>query len=149
MEMRCCPMSLTISWSVWDMRRPGGRSPFCGAFPLRWGCASPLAGGWGGGAGGCCIAAGCGGGGGGDSLRVRLRGGRWPAPSSPESVEARLARDEPRRPRRELTRAPAASAEPEHPRDVTAHHHLDASVNHLPLFSWSRRSALVRSGSSR
>lgn len=64
-------MRRTISWSVWPSRRAGA-SPLRAASPLR--CA-PLV-------HGCCMAAP------GDSLRVRLRGGRWP--SSPESLEARL-----------------------------------------------------------
>ncbi|KAI8423480.1 hypothetical protein MSG28_012598 [Choristoneura fumiferana] len=76
-----------------------GRAPLRSASPLR--CdAEPLA-------QGCAMAAGAGG----DSLRDRLRGGRCPAPSSPESVEARLA-ERPRRaaPSAELTVARAASA---------------------------------------
>lgn len=118
MDIRCWPMRRTISWSVVDIREAGVegcRSPFCAASPLRCGEGAPLVAG---GAGGCgwCMAR-CGG----DSLRVRLRGGRWPAPSSPESLEARLARA-PRRPRRELTRAPAASASLARPSDVTAYH---------------------------
>lgn len=113
-------MRRTISWSVWVMRRPEGSSPLRAASPLRCSGGAPL------GCGGWCMAATAGCGCGGDSLRVRLRGGRWPAPSSPESVEARLAR-EPRRPRRKLS-APAASAEPERPSpsDVTTLHHRSA-----------------------
>lgn len=93
-------MRRTISWSVWDILWAGaGRAPLRSASPLR--CdAEPLA-------QGCAMAAGAGG----DSLRDRLRGGRCPAPSSPESVEARLA-ERPRRaaPSAELTVARAASA---------------------------------------
>lgn len=114
-------MRRTISWSVGAICAPGGcRSPLRAASPFRWGCGVPLA------AGGWCMSAAGGCGGGGDSLRVRLRGGRWPAPSSPESVEARLAL-EPRRPRRWITRVSAASASPSRPSDVTAHHHPDLS----------------------
>lgn len=131
-------MRRTISWSVWVMRRPEGSSPLRAASPLRCsgGGGAPL------GCGGWCMAAAAGCGCGGDSLRVRLRGGRWPAPSSPESVEARLAR-EPRRPRRELS-APAASAEPERPRpsDVTAHHHRSV---HRTISLCSRPSRRSRS----
>lgn len=137
-ESRCCPMRRTISWSVWVMRRPEGISPLRAASPLRCSDGAPL------GCGGWCMAAAVGCGCGGDSLRVRLRGGRWPAPSSPESVEARLAR-EPRRPRRELS-ASAASAEPERPRpsDVTAHHHRSA---HRTISLCSRPSRRSRSHS--
>lgn len=79
MESRCWPIRRTISWSVWPIRGPGGessplRAPAGAASPLS--CGAPLAHGW-------CMA-------GGDSLRDLLRGGWCPAPSSPESVEARL-----------------------------------------------------------
>lgn len=124
--MRCWPMRRTISWSVWVMRRPGGcRSPLRGAAsPLTWcGGGAPLAQGW-------CMSAGRAGG---DSLRVRLRGGRCPAPSSPESVEARLARSAApaRRARRsaEITSAPAASASTPRPSDVTAARYAPPALN--------------------
>lgn len=120
MEMRCWPMSRTISWSVCEMCSVAGGAG--SAVPLRVGASplicvcgggAPLAHGW-------CMAAGWAGG---DSLRDRLRGGRCPAPSSPESLEARLAR-EPRPERRaprsaEITSAPAASASKPPPSDVT------------------------------
>lgn len=126
-------MRRTISWSVGVMRRPGGcRSPLRVVLsPLTWcGGGAPLA------AGGWCMSAGRAGG---DSLRVRLRGGRCPAPSSPESVEARLARSAApaRRARRsaEITSAPAASASTPWPSDVTAPDtHHPRSIDHLPLF---------------
>lgn len=134
MEMRCCPIRRTISWSVCAMRRPGGgcRSPFVACpSPFTWcGGAAPLEHGW-------CMASGWAGG---DSLRDRLRGGRWPAPSSPESLEARLAPSPPpaRRARRsaEITSAPSASAStPPPPCDVTAAcNHCSRSIHHLSLF---------------
>lgn len=128
MEMRCCPMRRTISWSVWVMRRPGGgRSPLRDASPLT--CGAPLAQGW-------CMSAGRAGRAGGDSLRDRLRGGRCPAPSSPESVEARLARSAApaSRARRsaEITSVPAASASTAstpRPSDVTAARYAPPALN--------------------
>lgn len=113
-------MSRTISWSVWEMCSVAGGAGSAvplrvGPSPLRCVCGdgAPLAHGW-------CMAAGWAGGG---SLRDRLRGGRCPAPSSPESLEARLAR-EPRPERRaprsaEITSAPAASASKPPSSDVT------------------------------
>lgn len=101
MEMRCWPMRRTISWSVCErMRAGGGRSPLA-ASPLRWRWCAPFVHGW-------CMASGRASG---DSLRVRLRGGRCPAASSPDSLEARL----PASARTDLTGALAASAET-HPR---------------------------------
>lgn len=138
-------MRRTISWSVWLIRRPGGcTSPLlAGASPLTWWGGAPLATGW----CGWCMAAGWAGG---DSLRVRLRGGRWPAPSSPdpESVEARLARSAPR-PRRaprsaEITSAPAASASSLRPRDVTAARYAPPALNRPSLFVRGCRMMLLR-----
>lgn len=127
-DRRCWPIRRTISWSVWLIRRPGGcRSPLRVALsPLTWcggGGGAPLVQGW-------CMSAGRAGG---DSLRVRLRGGRCPAPSSPESVEARLARSAAptRRARRsaEITSAPAASASTPWPSDVTAARYAPPALN--------------------
>lgn len=134
-------MRRTISWSVSDMLRPSGcSSPLRVAVsPLTWcGGDAPLA------AGGWCMSAGRAGG---DSLRVRLRGGRCPAPSSPESVEARLARSAApaRRARRsaEITSAPAASASTPLPSDVTTPDtHHPHSIDHLPLFVAAKLSLL-------
>lgn len=145
-EMRCWPMRRTISWSVWVILNPGGcTSPLVGgASPLRWCGGAPLATGW---WCGWCMAAGWAGG---DSLRVRLRGGRWPAPSSPdpESVEARLARSAPR-PRRaprsaEIKIAPAASASSLRPRDVTAARYALPALNRPSPFVRRCRMMLLR-----
>lgn len=122
-ERRCCPIRRTISWSVWPMRRPGGRSPFLAASPLRW---APLVHGW------CMV-------GSGSSLRVRLRGGRWP--SSPESLEARLARSAARARRAPPVTIPAASASSR--RDVTPAARRPRSMNHLPLFAAKRFSIVL------
>lgn len=143
-ESRCCPMRRTISWSVSDIRGPGGcTSPLrATASPLTWGAAGSA----GAGAGvvplvaGCCMAGSAGSAGaGGDTLRDRLRGGRWPAPSSPESLEARLGADCARGGRRR-TRAllgaeiTAASAPLPQPRDVTAARNTPPALNWPSLF---------------
>ncbi|CAG9578080.1 unnamed protein product [Danaus chrysippus] len=63
-------------------------------------------------------------------MRVRLRGGRWP--SSPESLEARLARSAARARRAPPVTILASSASSW--RDVTPAAPLPHSIDHLPLF---------------
>ncbi|CAH4037609.1 unnamed protein product [Pieris brassicae] len=65
--------------------------------------------------------------GGGDCLRERLRGGRWP--SSPESLEARLAARARRAPPVTIPAASASSA-----RDVTPAALHSHSIQHHSLF---------------
>lgn len=107
MERRCWPMRRTISWSRSASGGGGGKSPLRAASPFRWcACGAPFAE-----AGGRCMA------GGGDSLRDRLRGA---APSSLDSLEARLGADCARRRRRARAAEITASAPTLQPRDVTA-----------------------------
>lgn len=130
MESRCCPMSRTISWSVWVMRGPGGdtsplRAAVEGASPFT--CV-PLAHGW-------CMA-------GGENLRDLLRGGR-PAPSSPESVEARLGAWGAGLGRRGALTASTPSPDELRPRDVTS------QQTFTPAYLFVRERLSARAGTFR